>query len=101
MSDAARRRIQLTLRTGQLTYLEYLAEQSRITIHDALNILLMAQHKIETAAANIPPRKERINVWLSPEALLLLDQSAVRSGLERSDIARRLIDDTQSRDTTI
>jgi hypothetical protein len=101
MSDQVRKRIQLTLRTGQLTYLEYLAERSRITVHHALDLLLLERRKIDSLEAGIPPRKERIDVWLSTEALSFLDQAAVRFGLERSDIARRLIDETQSRDTTI
>jgi hypothetical protein len=101
MIEIGRKRIQLTLRTGHVTYLEYLAERGKMTIHDAIEGLLIQQAPTVCAQSFPPPRKELIHVWLSFEALAVLDKKAIQAGLERSDIARRLIDETQSHDPTI
>jgi hypothetical protein len=97
MSDPVRKRIQLTLRTNQVTYLEYLCERGRITIHQAFEQVIGA-HRSDETQANRPPRKERVDVWLSNDSLNFLDLLAARAGLERSDMARRLIDETQAAD---
>lgn len=100
LATLGRQRIRLTLRTSHLTYLEYVADRDRVTVHDALNKVIEGF----TGANDIAeqrPKKACVNVVLKTEMLDILDRLSAQNGLERSDMARRIIDDTQSRDTTL
>lgn len=100
LANLGRKRIRLTLRTNHLTYLEYIADRDRSTVHDAMNKVIDGFSGANDTTAQ-RPKKACVDVVLKIEMLDILDRLSAQNGLERSDMARRLIDETQARDQTI
>lgn len=93
--------IDLTLRTSQVDYLEYLAECWEAPFSRALRRLIDSRIAAEMDAPSRPPRKFRKHVKLEAHHLTFIDKIAAREGLSRSDIARRLIDEARLEDQTL
>jgi hypothetical protein len=93
--------IDLTLRTQQLQYLEYLAERDELPLSRALARIIDRCAEVPWSHPVNPTKKARKHFFLAPKHIALLDQLSVIWGLPRSDVARRLIDEALEKDTTL
>lgn len=92
--------IDLSLRTPHVHYLEYLAEQHGLSVSGAFGLIL-EKHTSLTLLSYKPPRKEKKHLLIDPRHAEILERLAVRSGLFKADIARRLIDEAMARDEVV
>lgn len=97
----SRTTVDLTLRTKQVQYLEYIAERDDIPLSHALGQILASAIETEAPATERKTIKIRKHFSLTIQHVQFLDKLSTRYGLWRSDIARRLIDDALSKDRTI
>ena len=94
-------RIDFTLRSRQVQYLEYLSERDGEPFSHALaKIITWA---LQNLMVDAPGRTEKVrkHVMIPEECLDFVDILSSRWGLPRSDVVRRLVDDAMARDTTI
>ena len=92
--------IDLSLRTPHVHYLEYLAEQHGLSVSGAFGFIL-EQHASLVMLNYKPPRKRRKHLSIDPKHADILDRLAVRSGLLKADVARRLIDEAMAKDEVV
>lgn len=93
-------RIDISLRTPHLHYLEYLAEQAGTSISGAFGVIV-ERHAAAALLTYKPPRKEKKELSIDPRHAAILDKLAVKSGLFKADIARRLIDQAIAQDEMV
>lgn len=92
--------IDVQLRAPHVHYLEYLAEQAGISVSSAFESILEKQAALALLAYK-PPRKRRMSFSLNPKNAEVLDRLAVKAGLFKADIARRLIDEALANDRSL
>lgn len=93
--------VDLTLRTQQIQYLEYLCDRDDVPIGGALGLIIDEFSSKGIPQRTRPARKVRKHVLIQKAHLVVIDQLSVLRGLTRSEIVRRLIDAALSRDNTL
>ncbi len=92
--------IDISLRTPHVHYLEYLAEQQGLSVSGAFGFIV-EKHAALALLTYKPPRKEKKHLLIEPRHADILDKLAIRSGLFKADIARRLIDEAMAKDVDV
>lgn len=85
------------LRSPQLAYLRRISEREGVSLSQALGSIIETQAEVASDQSS-SSRKARTTLTLEPAQLALLDRLALKLGLSRSDVARRLIDHAQAND---
>lgn len=98
--DGRRSTIVIGLRTPHIHYLEYLAEQTGVSLSEAFGSVVEKQAALALLSYK-PPRKEKKHFVIDPRHAEILDKLAVKSGLFKADIARRLIDEALANDRSL
>jgi hypothetical protein len=93
--------VDLTLRTQQADYLEYLADRDETNEAVAFRRILDKRMASQSGIPPSPPQKVRKHYTVMGYHLEFIDRMAAWWGLPRSDVVRRLIDEALSKDTTI
>lgn len=83
--------VDVRLRSREVAYLEYLAERDEISVSKAFGLVVERHAQSAETLPRRPIRKVRSHFWMKPEHLVILDRLAVKWGVFRSDVARRLI----------
>jgi len=92
--------IDLDLRTPHIHYLEYLAEQTGLSLSDAFGTIIEKNAALALLTYK-PPRKEKKHFTIDPRHAEVLERLAVRAGLFKADIARRMIDEAIANDRSL
>lgn len=92
--------IGLHLRAPHVDYLERLAEQTGVSLSDAFGMVIEKNAALALLTYK-PPRKEYKHFTITPRHTEILEKLAVRSGLFKADIARRLIDEEIASDRVL
>jgi hypothetical protein len=93
--------LDLTLRSRQVQYLEYIAERDDLPLSHALEKVLSCAMSAEAPETSRRTVKIRKHFSLGVVHIEFLDTLAARLGLLRSDVARRLIDEARAKNQTI
>ena len=91
------RKIDVHLRTPHVHYLEYLAEQTGVSLSGAFGSII-EKHAALALMSYKPPRKEEKHLSIEPGHADILSKLAVQQGLRKADIARRLIEEAMASD---
>lgn len=95
--DLAYKTIFIGLRSPHVQYLERIARQRGLSVSGAFGLIVEENAFSELPNAK-PPRKETKHLLINPKHAAILDKLAIRSGLYKADIARRLIDEAMVRE---
>lgn len=90
--------VDLTLRTQQIVYLEYLSERDDSPLSHALGKIIDKAMLVIVLEQGRPTRKVRKHFSMSPAHVAFIDRLSVKWGIPRSDVARRLIDEALAKD---
>lgn len=90
--------VKLELRSQHSEYLNRVAQREDTTVSAVLAGIIEAYAQPSETESKRSARKARPHLSIKPEHLALLDGLALRLGLSRSDVTRRLIDDAQADD---
>jgi hypothetical protein len=93
--------VNLYLRTQHVEYLEFLAERWETSVSQAFQMIIEKKSSVPIAERARPSQKIRKHLTITKAKLESLDRAAGRGGLERSDAARRLIDEALAKDPNI
>lgn len=80
------------MRSQQSYYLEQIARRDETKLSHVFGAIVERYATVVFLTPSRTPRKARRNFWLQPEPLALLGQLVAQQGLDKSEIARRLID---------
>lgn len=89
------------LRTQQIQYLEYLAERADISISEAFGRVIERSLEAIRIEASQPAQKIRKHLTVEHAHIAFIDSLAIKWGLPRSDVARRVIDMALAEDQTV
>lgn len=94
--------LRLTLRSPQIAYLEYLSERDIAPVSDILRKVIAGAMQRATIL-DVPAfaKKYVRHLCLEPEHIAFLDRLALIRGIDRSEVARQLIDEERSMDFTL
>lgn len=93
--------IDLTLRTPQVEYLQYLANWGDASLSDVFGSIL-ERHALTVDPARIKAAKrERKHFAIHPDHAAAIDRLTVQWGVSKSEVARRLIDMELARERQI
>lgn len=88
------------LRTQHVHYLEFLAEQLGVSLSGAFGSVI-EKHGAIVLTSYLPPRKETKHFRIEPRHAELISRIAMRQGLPKADIARRLIEEAMAQDEVV
>lgn len=84
-------RIDVMLRSHQINYLKRVARLEGISVSNALRDVLKNQPVVADFSPKLP-LSHRVKVLVDEDTFEVMEQMKRRFGVDRSDIARRLID---------
>lgn len=84
--------VDLTLRTQQVEYLEYLSDRDESSLSYAMAKIIAKAKLVIVLEQGRPAQKIRKHLTLSEAHVGFIDRLAVTWGIPRNDVARRLID---------
>lgn len=93
--------VDLTLRTQQVHYLEYVSERDDVPLSRALASIIARKMESQRLDGPRPAKKERKHFNILVVHLAFVDRLCITLGLPRSEVVRRLIDEALTRDQTI
>jgi hypothetical protein len=94
-------RVNLYLRSRQIQYLEYLAERHECALSHAVGRIVGRARQTTDLEVGRPAQKECRHFSLDQTHIGFIDLLAAKWGVNRSEVARRLIDDALARDQSI
>lgn len=94
--------IEFSFRTEQVSYMQALAERWETSLSSVFRTLVDKRITASTTEGPwIPPKQITKNLTISAKHLQYIDGVASRTGLSRSDVARRLINEMLERDKSV
>ena len=89
-------RLDVVLRTHQHTWLRGVADRQDTSISRVFGTLI--ESRPAPMRSRSPPKESRAHVVILPHHLAMLDRLAIEAGVNRSEMARRLIDEALTQD---